>query len=131
LNHFTVPVAIDETPPSPLQERAKEAHRARPGTRSLVGREPITNTVLFFFDPRSGRSRRVEGFLAQVLQRRRNHDTFRLYRIDVGTRDDLERKFLVDGVPSLVVVEDKQVRPRLEQPRGCKDLAGFLDPWLS
>jgi len=87
--------------------------------------------LLFFFDPRSGRSRRVEGFLAQVLQRRRNHDTFRLYRIDVGTRDDLARKFLVDAVPSLVVVEDKQARARLEQPRGCKDLAGFLDPWLS
>jgi hypothetical protein len=26
LNHFTVPVAIDETPPLRAQERAEEAH---------------------------------------------------------------------------------------------------------
>ena len=94
-------------------------------------RDGLKPALLFFFDPRSGRSRRVEGFLAQVLQRRRNHDTFRLYRIDVETRADLAEKFLVDAVPSLVVVEDKRVRARLEQPRGCKDLAGFLEPWLS
>jgi len=49
----------------------------------------------------------------------------------VETRADLARKFLVDAVPSLVVVEEKRVQARLEQPRGCKDLACFLDPWLS
>ena len=87
--------------------------------------------VAVLLRPRSGRSRRAEGFLAQVLQRRRNHDTFRPYRIDVETRADLARKFLVDAVPSLVVVEDKRVQARLEQPRGCNDLACFLDPWLS
>jgi thioredoxin-like negative regulator of GroEL len=87
--------------------------------------------LLFFFDPRSGRSRRAEGFLAQVLQRRRNHDTFRLYSIDATTRVDLARKFLIELVPTLVVVENKRVRARLVQPRGCKDLAGFLEPWLA
>jgi len=42
----------------------------------------------------------VEGFLVQVLQRRR------------------------------VVVEGKTVRDRLERPRGCRDIEGFLAPWL-
>jgi hypothetical protein len=31
--------------------------------------------LLFFHSPTEGSSRRVEGFLAQVLQRRRNHET--------------------------------------------------------
>jgi thioredoxin-like negative regulator of GroEL len=88
-------------------------------------------SLLFFFDPRSGRSRRAEGFLAQVLQRRRNHETFQLYRVDATTRDDLTRKFLVEHLPALVVVENKCVTARLEQPRGCKELTEFLEPWLS
>ena len=44
--------------------------------------------LLFFYSESSGRSRRAEGFLAQVLQRRRNHDTFQLYRIDYNARPD-------------------------------------------
>jgi thioredoxin-like negative regulator of GroEL len=87
--------------------------------------------LLVFFDPRSGRSRRTEGFLAQVLQRRRNHETFGVYRIDTTARPDLARMFLIDLVPTLVVVEDKRVKARLEQPRGCKDVTTLLDPWLS
>ena len=38
-------------------------------------------TLAFFFSPRSGRSRRAEGYLAEVLQRRRNHDTFKVVRV--------------------------------------------------
>lgn len=45
--------------------------------------------LLFFYTDSSGRSRRVESFLAQVLQRRRNHDTFQLYRVDCDARPDL------------------------------------------
>jgi thioredoxin-like negative regulator of GroEL len=87
-------------------------------------------SLLFFFDPRSGRSRRVDGFIAQVLQHRRNHDTFRLYRIDVTQRTDLATKFKVGTVPTLVVVEDKRVKARFQQPRGARDLTRFLQPWL-
>jgi thioredoxin-like negative regulator of GroEL len=87
-------------------------------------------SLLFFFDPRSGRSRRVDGFLAQVLQHRRNHDTFRFYRIDVTQRTDLATKFKVAAVPTLVVVENKQVKARFQQPRGCRELTRFLQPWL-
>jgi hypothetical protein len=33
--------------------------------------------LLFLYSARDGRARRVEGYLAQVLQRRRNHETAR------------------------------------------------------
>jgi hypothetical protein len=36
--------------------------------------------LLFVYSRTSGSSRRAEGFLAQVLQRRRNHNSFRLIR---------------------------------------------------
>jgi thioredoxin-like negative regulator of GroEL len=98
-------------------------------TTAPAGAQPKPS-LLFFHDPRSGRSRRVEGFLAQVLQHRRNHDTFRLYRIDVTQRTDLAKKFAIGTVPTLVVVENKQVKARFQQPRGSGELTRFLQPWL-
>jgi thioredoxin-like negative regulator of GroEL len=91
---------------------------------------PPKPSLLFFFAARSGRSRRADGFLAQVLQHRRNHDTFQLYRIDVTQHPDLATKFKVGTVPTLVVVENKQVKARFPQPRGARELARFLQPWL-
>jgi thioredoxin-like negative regulator of GroEL len=89
---------------------------------------PPKPSLLIFFDPRSGRSRRVDGFLAQVLQHRRNHDTFRLYRIDVTHHPDLATKFKIGAVPTLVVVENQQVKARSQQPGGARELARFLQP---
>src|SRR3989454_5011210 len=86
--------------------------------------------LVFFYSPVSGNCRRVEGFLAQVLQRRRNHGTFKLYRVAQEERPDLLERFAVDSVPTLVVVEGKVVRARLERPRGCRDIESFLAPWL-
>ena len=86
--------------------------------------------LLFFCTDSSGSSRRVEGFLAQVLQRRQNHDTFELRRIDYDTRTDLAQLCGVHGSPALVVVENKRVHARIEQPRGCKDIQEALAPWL-
>ena len=51
-------------------------------------------SLVFFYSSRSGASRRVEGFLAQVLQRRRNHDTFRIYRVDDVERPDLVKQLV-------------------------------------
>jgi thioredoxin-like negative regulator of GroEL len=87
--------------------------------------------LVFFYSPVSGSCRRVEGFLAQVLQRRRNHGTFKLYRVDEQERPDLVERFGVDTMPTLVVVEDKLVRARLERPRGCREIESFLAPWLN
>jgi thioredoxin-like negative regulator of GroEL len=79
----------------------------------------------------SGSCRRVEGFIAQVLQRRRNHGTFRMYTVDGQQRPDLVERFEVAALPTLVVVENKTVRARLERPRGCREIEGFLAPWLN
>lgn len=87
--------------------------------------------LVFFYSPESGRCRRVDGFLAQVLQQRKNHDTFQLYRVDSEQHPDLAERFHVERVPTLYVVEGKVVRARLDQPRGCRDIQRFLEPWLA
>ena len=86
--------------------------------------------LVFFHSAFSGHCRRVEGFLAQVLQRRRNHGTFKLYRVAQEERPDLVERFEVGAMPTLVVLEGKHVRGRLERPRGCRDIEAFLGPWL-
>ncbi|MBD0330732.1 MAG: thioredoxin family protein [Thermoleophilia bacterium] len=86
--------------------------------------------LLFFHSPRSGPSRRVEGFLAQVLQRRGNHRTFHVYRVAHEERPDLTARFAIEEVPTLVVVEGKRVRGKLGRPRGCDEIESFLAPWL-
>jgi thioredoxin-like negative regulator of GroEL len=92
--------------------------------------EAVKPGLVFFHSSVSGRCRRVEGFLAQVLQRRRNHETFRFYAIASEERPDLVEKFGITQLPALVVVENKAVRARLEAPRGCRDIETFLAPWL-
>jgi hypothetical protein len=77
-----------------------------------------------------GHCRRVEGFLAQVLQRRRNHETFKVLIVEQKERADLFDRFRVDAVPTLLVIEDKAVRGRLEHPRSCVQIERFLAPWL-
>jgi thioredoxin-like negative regulator of GroEL len=86
--------------------------------------------LLFFYSPRDGAARRAEGFLAQVLQRRRNHDTFVVHRIDVTERRELAERLRVTETPALVVVTEKKVRARLARPRGCVDIQRLLEPWL-
>jgi thioredoxin-like negative regulator of GroEL len=86
--------------------------------------------LLLFHSPRSGRCRRVDGFVAQVLQHRRNHDSFAITRIDCDQRPDLAERFHVDRLPTLIVVEERVVRSRLTQPRGCAEIEQFLRPWL-
>jgi thioredoxin-like negative regulator of GroEL len=87
--------------------------------------------LVFFHSSVSGHCRRVEGFLAQVLQRRRNHETFRVYRVEETARPDLVERFGVTTMPTLVVVEGKSVAAKLERPRGCREIERFLEPWLN
>ena len=69
-------------------------------------------------------------FLASVLQRRHNHDTFVVHRVAVEDRPDLAERFGVNCSPTLVIVESKRVRGRLENPRGAQEISAFLAPWL-
>jgi thioredoxin-like negative regulator of GroEL len=105
---------------------APVAPRTDKGTRQ--GPKP---GLVFFHSGVSGSCRRTEGFLAQVLQRRRNHGTFKLYRVAREERPDLVEKFAIEELPTLVVVEGKRVRARLERPRGCREIEEFLAPWLN
>jgi thioredoxin-like negative regulator of GroEL len=86
--------------------------------------------LVFFHSKLSGNCRRVEGFLAQVLQRRRNHGTFKVVEVAEEERPELLERFKVSSVPTLVVVEGSTVAGRLERPRGCREIEGFLAPWL-
>ena len=93
-------------------------------------RTAVRPRLIFFTSEASGHCRRVEGFLAQVLQRRHNHSTFKLHRVDASERPDLATRFRIDDVPTLIVVEDHHERARLTQPRGCRDIEALLAPWL-
>jgi thioredoxin-like negative regulator of GroEL len=86
--------------------------------------------LVFFYSPSSGHCRRVEGFLAQVLQRRRNHGTFKLYRVDAEERPDLVERFQVNATPTLAIVSGRRVKGRLEGLAGCREIERFLAPWL-
>jgi thioredoxin-like negative regulator of GroEL len=86
--------------------------------------------LIFFHSLRSGSSRRTEGHLAQVLQRRRNHHTFALYRIAREQRPDLHEHFQIEQLPTLCVIEDRSVRATLESPKGAQEIAAFLADWL-
>src|SRR5438046_1957932 len=67
--------------PSPSDEPI-----TRPAARATASDQP---QLLFFCSQASGKSRRTEGFLAQVLQHRRNHETFRVRRIDADRHPHL------------------------------------------
>lgn len=86
--------------------------------------------LVFFYSSQSGRCRRTEGFIAQVLQRRRNHETFDLVRVSVEQRPDLAEKFRVEEVPTICVVEGRKLRKTIVLPRGCRELERELEPWL-
>ena len=86
--------------------------------------------LLFFHSLRSGPSRRAEGYLAQVLQRGHNHDTFQVHRIAQEESPDIVERFRVAALPTLLIVEGKTIRGRLEGPRGARAIEQFLLPWL-
>jgi len=97
---------------------------------TAIGSGTARPLLCFIYSPTSGPSRRAEGFLAQVLQRRKNHQAFVIQRINCDERPDLVAKLGAKTVPSLVVVENRRVRARLEGVSGCKNIEQLLEPWL-
>jgi thioredoxin-like negative regulator of GroEL len=77
-----------------------------------------------------GKSRRVEGYLAQVLQRRRNHATFAILRVHTDKRPDLATRFKVTTLPTVLVIDGNRIQARLTQPTGCRQITKLLTPWL-
>lgn len=86
--------------------------------------------LVFFHSAVSGRCRRVEGYIAQVLQRRRNHETFTVRYVTREERPDLLERFRIQQTPTLVVVQENRVHSRLPVPRGAEEIQTFLAPWL-
>ncbi|HEX5449861.1 MAG TPA: thioredoxin family protein [Gaiellaceae bacterium] len=86
--------------------------------------------LVLFTSRVSGPCRRIEGYLAQVLQRGRNHETFRFTSVAREQRPDLVEKFRIVTMPTLVVIEERKVRGRLEGAVGCNEIESFLAPWL-
>jgi thiol-disulfide isomerase/thioredoxin len=108
---------------APRSVREQLSPADAPGTASRP-------TLLLFFSPKSGQCRRVEGFLAQVLQRRQNHAAFTLRHIDADEFPELAQRLAVDELPTIIVVERKRVAARLKQPSGCVEIQTALEPWL-
>jgi thioredoxin-like negative regulator of GroEL len=96
----------------------------------VVAKRATRPRLVVFTSSLSGQCRRVEGYLAQVLQRRHNHETFRLVTVDEEERPDLVARFRVTRVPTLVVLQGRTERARLERPRGCREIEELLSPWL-
>jgi thioredoxin-like negative regulator of GroEL len=86
--------------------------------------------LVFFHSRSSGRARRVDGYLANVLQRRQNHNTFQLTRVHVEEHPELAARFRVDGTPTLFVVSGNRVLARLADPAGTHEIEELLGPWL-
>ena len=101
--------------------------QAPAGDSGSLAAKPV---LLFFFSPTSGACRKAEGFLAQVLQRRHNHETFELKRLDTTLYAHLLADLKLDGVPAFCVIEAGKVSGRLVNPSGVKVLREFLGPWL-
>lgn len=92
---------------------------------------PDRPTLRFFYSPTSGPSRRVEAFLAQVLQRRQNHRTFALQRVNCDKHPELVERYAVTQMPTLIVIEGRRVLGRLEGSCGCREIENLLEPWLN
>jgi thioredoxin-like negative regulator of GroEL len=86
--------------------------------------------LVYFHSSRSGKCRRIEGYIAQVLQHRRNHETFKYYAVAQEERPDLLEKFGIELTPTIVVLERHSIAARLESPSGSKEIERFLQPWL-
>lgn len=105
---------------------APEAEQERQTQRTGDGRPRL----VFFYSPTSGACRRAEAFLAQALQRRRNHETFELLRVDAEARPELAERFRVDELPTLVIVEGRLIVRRIVSPHGSRQLQSELSRWL-
>lgn len=95
-----------------------------------VAATPQKLRLAFFHSEVSGRCRRVEAFLAQVLQRRQNHDTFVVVPVSQERQPELFERFGIEQVPTLAVIEGNSMRRLLELPRSCREIETFLAPWL-
>lgn len=95
-----------------------------------LSHQPARPVLLFFHSRASGRCRRVHGYLSQVLQRRRNHQTFRVVQVDIDDRPELAAHFGVSKVPTIIVLGGSVPLSRVEEPSGRAAVEAALASWL-
>ena len=83
-------------------------------------------TLIYFASRRSGPCRRVQAFLDQVLQSRRNHETFRRSDVDVDEQPELARRFQVEQLPTIIVVHEGKIAQRIEGRVGTPQIRTVL-----
>ncbi|MCW2955706.1 MAG: hypothetical protein JWO69_575 [Thermoleophilia bacterium] len=110
--------------PTPTNAPIAAPTAPRPATKVS---SPI---LLLFASYTSGQSRRMDGFVAHVLQRRHNHATFRYRIVLQEQRPDLFERFGVDETPTLVVVDEGKVQRRLVGYHRPGAVEQLLAPWL-
>jgi len=91
---------------------------------------PDRAQLLYFTSARSGPARRVESLLDQVLQERRNHDSFDRTVIDVDADRSLASRFAIGEVPTILVVENGEEKCRIDGRPSVAELREALAPWL-
>lgn len=87
-------------------------------------------TLVYFASRRSGPCRRVQAFLDQVLQSRRNHETFRRRDVDVDDQPELAQRFEIHELPTIIVVAEGKIAQRLEGRVGIPQIRTALGAWL-
>jgi thiol-disulfide isomerase/thioredoxin len=121
---------LDGAEPAVKQRPSAQAKRSPSRPAAQPPREDERPRLLFFTASTSGPCRKAESWLAQILQHRRNHRKVKLVTVDVLSRPELKERFGVDRLPTLVLVEGRTAKARLESPRGSKDISTMLAPWL-
>jgi thioredoxin-like negative regulator of GroEL len=86
--------------------------------------------LLLCATPTSGHARRMDGYIAHLLQRGGNHESLRYTMVNVVDRPDLAHRLEVTEVPSVVVIEDGHVVARAGGYQRPRALEALLAPWL-
>jgi thioredoxin 2 len=84
--------------------------------------------LVFFSSRRSGPARRMESLLAHIARKER--DRLRVTIIDVDEKAELAERFLVESVPTLVLVKGKRAVARLEGRASAPRIERMLEPHL-
>ena len=66
-----------------------------------------------------------------MLQRRQNHRTFALQRINCDKHPELVERYAIKQMPTLIVIESRRVLGRIEGSCGCREIEKLLEPWLN
>ena len=84
--------------------------------------------LVFFWSERSGPARRMESLLAHLARKER--ERLRIRRVDVDASPELAERFMVEVVPTLVLVKDRRVVSRLDGRMSAPKIEAMLAPHL-